>query len=144
MTHPNLAPYAVIPAPVRKAAEGFGLMIAQGTFEREDALHALCAAAVEQGYQGDPIGLSVNLSMALTAAALKAEASRDRAPWTIRKCIEPLLRAWAPLPEVILAANAENQRLGRPLLYLEVLGIVETELSFFLRSQRGVRRRRVG
>ncbi|MFC0384354.1 hypothetical protein [Muricoccus vinaceus] len=133
----------------------YGLLVAQGVVEREDAWEAVWTACRQAGStEADRLGspLRIGTAQQVTEAALRWELARGKAEHAIRKAIGSLISEWAEPTAILARAHEVNhahagrdlagQHIG-PLLAKEVRAIVSEEVAWWLRRQPGKKRRHV-
>lgn len=133
----------------------YGLLVAQGVLEREDAWEAVRAACRDAGAAGaDTVGspLRIDCAWGVNDATFRWELARSRVAEGIKKAIAGMIAEWAEVPAILARAHAVNEaaagaalkgrRIG-PLLPREVRAIVSEEVGWWLRCQPRRRRRHV-
>ena len=130
------------PPKVFAAATTGGKLVAQGILEPRDLFPGLLLLASRGGYRGDLIGLQARLHWQIADTADHWHRLRDRTEFQIRRELQPMIDAWADADDIMKEADALNNRQGAPLLWVEVVAVVEDCLTAALRRNARTQRRR--
>src|SRR4051812_27288201 len=111
------------------AAAKLGKLVAMRLVETEDVIPLLIEASVAAGYSGSLGGLQSRLHGQVADNATYWRSQRDRAEFTIRRELEPMLARLAPADDILTAAYAVNERFESPLTTRETRAIAEEQVA---------------
>lgn len=145
MSAARLAPDAVVPPGILKKAAALGRLHAlhgAAAPAQERSLELLAAAALVEGYRGDPNGLRTALAWAWVDAELGQERWRQWAAGKVKCAVRPLIERRAMSSDIMTAARRENiDPAGRhPLSEGELRSLVEAEMAAVLHGRHWERR----
>lgn len=119
----------------RRAAAGFGLLVAQELMAPGEALAALEAAAAQAAPGMDAGGRRTRLAWWLRDGEQAAVAARREAAVALRRVLAPLLAERRASAELIAAAREASAANGEVLRPGEVLDEVRAEVALALRRR---------